>query len=121
VIDDDASDASLAEVLRFLMQPEPWMDYAACKGVGPKAFFPERGQSTKEGYAYCARCPVTGPCGEYAQRSGSEFGIWGGYLHSRGQMISDPKSRTDPDGIVDAGDDTPDPADLELQSRIGKP
>lgn len=78
------SDAGLAAALRFILQDEPWKDYAACKGMGPELFFPRRGQSPRPGQAVCARCPVTGPCGEYQQRSGSEHGIWGGVLQSRG-------------------------------------
>lgn len=73
------------EAFRFLIQPEPWMDRAACKGTGPEAaaqdraspFFPERGQSTAAAYKMCETCPVREECKSYRVRTGS-VGIWGG-------------------------------------------
>lgn len=90
---------SLVALLRFYLQPEPWMDYAACKGMGPDLFFPKRGQPKRPGLAVCARCPVTAECGEYAVRSESEDGIWGGFLRTRGMTTSDatPEPQPQPD------------------------
>lgn len=79
---------SLADILRFYLRPEPWMDYAACRGMGPGLFFPERGQSKRPGLAICAKCPVAADCGDYATRSESDYGIWGGVLRSRNQHVA---------------------------------
>lgn len=90
----------IAALLRFYLKPEPWMDYAACKGMGPHDFFPERGQSKRPALEVCARCPVTVDCGKYREASESEYGIWGGVLHVRNaartapvQVVAQPDSR----------------------------
>lgn len=45
-----------------------WMDFAACRGVNPDLFFPERwdGHGEESAKAVCAVCPVCRPCLEYA-------------------------------------------------------
>lgn len=58
-----------------------WQEQAACRGVGPDIFFPERGGSTSEARAYCEVCPVTAECGSYAESLEDQmgrFGVWGG-------------------------------------------
>jgi WhiB family redox-sensing transcriptional regulator len=52
-----------------------WMDDAACRGMYG-LFFTERGESTNQAKAVCARCPVREQCGDYGM--GEKFGIWGG-------------------------------------------
>jgi WhiB family transcriptional regulator, redox-sensing transcriptional regulator len=54
-----------------------WQDRAACLGMETASFFPESGQTTSEAKAACARCPVAGPCLEYAM-AGRERGTWAG-------------------------------------------
>lgn len=73
----------MTDIPSFL-ENEEWKDYAACKGMGPELFFPERGQSHAPGKRVCARCPVTAQCTQYADDTGSEHGMWGGVLRSRG-------------------------------------
>lgn len=62
------------------------MELAQCKieGVPTKEFFPIRGTSQKTARACCARCQVAEECRDYADRSGTEWGIWGGEIRRRG-------------------------------------
>jgi WhiB family redox-sensing transcriptional regulator len=55
-----------------------WRADASCAQTDPEAFFPEKGGSTREARAVCARCPVTGQCLEWALAHDERFGIWGG-------------------------------------------
>lgn len=61
-----------------IARPEPWMVDAACVGTDPEAFFPEKGQVSKEAKKVCLGCPVTLDCLAYALRNGERFGLWGG-------------------------------------------
>jgi WhiB family transcriptional regulator, redox-sensing transcriptional regulator len=57
-------------------RPE-WHTRAACRGVGTDAFFPERGETTTEARAYCARCEVRDECGAHALTY-ETHGVWAG-------------------------------------------
>lgn len=61
-----------------LADRDAWMQLAACRGVDPALFFPERGASTREAKAACAVCPVQAECLDYAMDNGLKFGIWAG-------------------------------------------
>ena len=50
--------------------------HTPCLEADPEVFFPERGGSTKEARAYCARCPVAGDCLAYALENHEAYGIW---------------------------------------------
>lgn len=56
-------------------------------------WFPVRGESQKRARNVCARCPVSDECWEYACRSDTSYGIWGGRIIKRGKerntIISD--------------------------------
>ena len=56
-----------------------WRDKAACKGVDPDLFFPQRGDSIREAKEVCQGCVVRLDCLEYALVNGENLGIWGGY------------------------------------------
>jgi WhiB family redox-sensing transcriptional regulator len=58
----------------------PWMTEAACNGVDPDLFFPERGDYRCVAIAktICRTCPVREECLEYAIVNGEKFGVWGG-------------------------------------------
>lgn len=58
--------------------PEPWVADALCAQVDAEAFFPEKGGSTRQAKAICARCDVAAQCLEYALRHNERHGIWGG-------------------------------------------
>ena len=55
-----------------------WVDQAACAGVDPDLFFPERGAPTEPAKAYCRICPVRDACLEHALAVPERVGIWGG-------------------------------------------
>jgi WhiB family transcriptional regulator, redox-sensing transcriptional regulator len=62
-----------------------WTERGACRepGVDPELFFPvsESGPGTRQVAAarqFCARCPVTAQCLDWALRTGEPAGIWGG-------------------------------------------
>lgn len=71
----------------YLFQSEPWREFARCADpeVDTALFFPVRGASQKEAKAICARCPVQVECDDYADRSNSTYGIWGGKIRRRGK------------------------------------
>jgi WhiB family redox-sensing transcriptional regulator len=54
-----------------------WMADAACRGMDPALFFPERGEDTRPALNACAVCPVTAECLAYATAH-AWSGIWGG-------------------------------------------
>lgn len=56
----------------------PWMNDALCAQTDPEAFFPEKGGSTADAKAVCARCPVAAECLDTALNNDERFGIWGG-------------------------------------------
>jgi len=63
-----------------LVRPEPWTEHAACGGMDPNIFHPERGdtRAVRRALAVCAACPVAADCLDYALRIGSTVGILGG-------------------------------------------
>lgn len=61
-----------------MVSSQPWMDKAACLGVDPDLFFPDRGKTTIDAKRVCFECPVRGECLEYALDNVERFGIWGG-------------------------------------------
>lgn len=84
--DDDDDIAQLLAQATFLLRPEPWKEFAQCaiEGVPTGEFFPVRGDSQKVARACCSRCPVAPECTDYADRSGTEWGIYGGEIRKRG-------------------------------------
>lgn len=67
-----------------LLRRAPWQEHAACRGLDPDLFYPEKGgNGTGEtARAVCAECPVAEPCLELGLSFGSgslfNLGIWGG-------------------------------------------
>lgn len=51
-----------------------WYRRAACRGLDPELFFPERGASTKEAKAVCTGCPVQAEC--LTTHLGEKYGVW---------------------------------------------
>jgi WhiB family redox-sensing transcriptional regulator len=54
------------------------MGRAACSGLDPDLFYPERGGSSRAALAVCATCPVRQDCLEHALAHGEVLGVWGG-------------------------------------------
>ena len=82
-------------------EPEPvinvdWMQRAACKGLDPDLFFPERGENSKvdAAKAVCAQCSVTAECLDYAVTvkhdgiTGERAGVWGGKTYTERRQMS---------------------------------
>jgi WhiB family redox-sensing transcriptional regulator len=67
---------------------ETWAEQAACKGRDPDIFHPRINyRNTRRDLvtiaeapakAVCAECPVTAECLDYAERTRTEPGVWGG-------------------------------------------
>jgi WhiB family redox-sensing transcriptional regulator len=55
-----------------------WQENALCSQTDPEAFFPDKGESTREAKAICSRCDVRQECLEYALGRSERYGIWGG-------------------------------------------
>lgn len=59
--------------------PRPtWHTRAACRGLDPDVFFPERGEPVREAKAICATCPVQSQCLAHAIDNVERWGVWGG-------------------------------------------
>lgn len=66
------------EFSSLVWSPRPaWVLEAACRGLDPRLFYPERGGDTTQAKAVCASCPVSAQCLEQAYRD-DEPGVWGG-------------------------------------------
>lgn len=60
------------------MEDQPWAGDALCAQTDPEAFYPEKGESTREAKAVCASCLVQAECLDYALDHDERFGVWGG-------------------------------------------
>lgn len=60
------------------MSRASWRAQAACRGLDPNYWFPEKGQSTATAKAICHDCPVRKPCLAFALADPTLAGIWGG-------------------------------------------
>jgi WhiB family redox-sensing transcriptional regulator len=69
----DARDA----LLRALAGPD-WIEHAACRGLDPDLFHPDRGEAIQPAKQVCATCPVRQPCLDYALAMKIQHGVWGG-------------------------------------------
>jgi WhiB family transcriptional regulator, redox-sensing transcriptional regulator len=69
----------------FFAEPQDWTRLAACRGLDPAIFFPDQGESAAKAKAICARCPVQIECSEYADRTRTDHGVWGGRTRGRGR------------------------------------
>jgi WhiB family redox-sensing transcriptional regulator len=55
-----------------------WREAAKCKDNTEIEFFPENGSNGTEAKRFCAGCPVTDQCLDYALRHEIDYGVWGG-------------------------------------------
>lgn len=69
------------------MTSEPWFQFAACKGMDPELWFPDRNGGAPEAKAVCQGCPVRDACLDYAHRELIHHGIWGGYTTQERQRM----------------------------------
>lgn len=61
----------------WLLKPEPWMRFAACKDKNPSMFILDQGYTAAEAKKVCSKCSCVQACLQYARRTGS-VGVWGG-------------------------------------------
>lgn len=62
-----------------------WQTLAACRGMDPNLFYPERGVNATPAKAVCEACPVTQECLSYGLMEG--VGIWGGTSEKQRRRI----------------------------------
>lgn len=55
-----------------------WMKWAACRGLDPNLFFPEKGDGSRGVKDVCRPCPVRQECLDYAIETSQWKGVWGG-------------------------------------------
>ncbi len=61
-----------------LIRRPSWFAKAACRGVGPAAFFPAPGESPTAARELCETCPARQPCLDYALADPDLDGWWAG-------------------------------------------
>lgn len=68
------------------------MKLASCAGKAPNTrknpdardpWFPGKGHSLNIGKIACFTCPVRNECKDYRERTGSQYGMWGGEIPKR--------------------------------------
>lgn len=78
------------------------MQDAGCRGMGQDMFFPKRGGGQRKAKKVCEACVVRTDCRDYAERTNTHYGIWGGEVLKRwgdNGSASDNQS----DGQIDLG------------------
>jgi WhiB family redox-sensing transcriptional regulator len=80
-------------VIRQRAQAGEWLARAACRGMDPELFFPDRGESTEQAKAVCAACPVRAECLDHALTNVERFGIWGGLSERERRAIRRARTR----------------------------
>lgn len=77
----------------LLAPVEKWEHDAACRGMDPDIFHPNKGQSPREAKRICAQCPVIAECFDRVMSFGCEtFGVWAGTtLFDRRKITRDAK------------------------------
>lgn len=83
--DVDADDAPFD--IETFMEAPTWFAQAACRGLDPDLFFPERGESVRQAKAVCASCPVAAECLATALNNGEKHGIWGGLSEKQRRVL----------------------------------
>ena len=73
------SPGSLAEFVAPPGIDMSWQQHAACRGMDPKLFFPDRGEPITDAVLTCMGCPVRAACLDYALAAREAHGVWGGY------------------------------------------
>jgi WhiB family redox-sensing transcriptional regulator len=65
-----------------------WQERAACRGMDPGLFFPEKGSTLQadKARAVCAGCPVRDQCLEAGRTE--KYGVWGGLSHRERRALA---------------------------------
>jgi WhiB family redox-sensing transcriptional regulator len=75
------------------MRPDIY-EQAKCRGLNPRVFFPERGESTAQALAVCAECPIRVLCLE--ENLGERAGVWGGMTGRQRKRLRVRRGRGEP-------------------------
>lgn len=72
------------------LDPEQfWQADALCAQTDPEAFYPEKGESTREAKQICASCEVRAECLTYALDNNERYGVWGGLSERERRRLTD--------------------------------
>lgn len=55
-----------------------WREFAACRGLDPEMFYPDRGEDPVAAREVCRSCAVQTVCLEFALAHREKTGVWGG-------------------------------------------
>lgn len=82
---------------------EQWRSRAACRGAGPAAWFPERGEPADEARQVCAGCRVRLACLDDALDTevGQRYGIRGGLTANERTKLARQRQRGRPAAVVE--------------------
>ncbi|MGC8464601.1 MAG: WhiB family transcriptional regulator [Acidimicrobiales bacterium] len=70
------------------MLTKSWMAQGSCRAIDPDIFFPSDGVGVEKARQICTKCPVQGPCLEYALALKIEHGVWGGASERQRRRIA---------------------------------
>lgn len=65
-----------------------WMKEARCRDLNPAIFFPSDGVGVEVARHYCAECPVSEACLQYALENHIDHGVWGGTSERQRRRIA---------------------------------
>jgi hypothetical protein len=74
------------DTLDLIAERESWMSAAACREYPDAVFFPGKGQTPTEAMDICSGCPVRDQCLDFAMRTDTAEGVWGGAYFKRGTI-----------------------------------
>lgn len=77
------------------MARESWREEAACRGLLPALFYPERGEDASSARDVCRTCPVAEECLTDALVEGERWGIWAGTTPSERRVLRPVWRRSD--------------------------
>ena len=81
-----------------------WMAQGLCAETDPEAFFPDKGEPTRDAKRVCRTCEVWAECLEYALAHNERFGVWGGYSWQERCRISRVIHVPSATGLLEDGD-----------------
>ena len=74
----------------FAFIDQPWAAQALCAQTDPELWYPDKGGSTREAKAICAKCFVQAECLDWALTTNERFGIWGGKSERDRRKLQNP-------------------------------
>ena len=67
-----------------MIPPRPsWHQRAACRGMDPRLWFVEQGETSAHARKICRSCTVIDECAQFAESNGETEGVWGGRSRSK--------------------------------------